>query len=40
MHGSVLRLSPPLVLTEEEARRGVEVLDAALADAASGGAGS
>ena len=37
MHGSVLRLSPPLVLTEEEARHGVAVLDEALADAAQGG---
>lgn len=40
MHGSVLRLSPPLVLTEDEARHGVEVLDEALAEAASGGGGS
>jgi 4-aminobutyrate aminotransferase len=40
MHGSVLRLSPPLVLTEEEARRGVAVLDEALGDAATRGAGT
>ena len=33
MHGSVLRLSPPLVLSEDEARRGVAVLDEALEEA-------
>jgi 4-aminobutyrate aminotransferase len=38
LHGSVLRLSPPLVLTEEEARRGVAVLDEAVAEAAGGAA--
>jgi 4-aminobutyrate aminotransferase len=37
MHGSVLRLAPPLTLTEDEARRAVHVLDDAIADAASAG---
>jgi len=37
LYGSVLRLSPPLVLTEDEARRGIEVLDEAVAEAAAGG---
>ena len=37
MHGSVLRLSPPLVLTEEEARHGVAVLDEALRRRRTGG---
>ena len=36
LYGSVLRLSPPLVLTEDEARAASRVLDEALADAAGG----
>jgi 4-aminobutyrate aminotransferase len=36
LYGSVLRLSPPLVLTEDEARRGVAVLDEAITEAAGG----
>ncbi len=39
MHGSVLRISPPLTLTEDEARHAVSVLDEAVAEAA-GGTGS
>ena len=34
LYGSVLRISPPLVLTEEQARHGVRVLDEAIAEAA------
>ena len=37
MYGSVLRISPALVLTEDEARRGVEVFGEAVAEAAEGG---
>jgi len=37
LYGSVLRLSPPLVLTEDEARHGISVLDEAVAEAAAGG---
>jgi 4-aminobutyrate aminotransferase len=37
MHGSVLRLAPPLTLTEDEARRAVGVLDEAITDAESAG---
>jgi len=37
LYGSVLRLSPPMVLTEDEARHGVSVLDEAVAEAAAGG---
>jgi 4-aminobutyrate aminotransferase len=40
MHGSVLRLAPPLTLTEDEARRAVGVLDAALAEAGGNGGGA
>jgi 4-aminobutyrate aminotransferase len=34
LYGSVLRISPPLILTEDEARHGVQVLDEAIAEAA------
>ncbi|HLK44733.1 MAG TPA: aminotransferase class III-fold pyridoxal phosphate-dependent enzyme, partial [Acidimicrobiales bacterium] len=34
LHGSVLRVSPPLTLTEDEARRCVAVVDEAVAEAA------
>jgi 4-aminobutyrate aminotransferase len=33
LRGCVLRLAPPLVLTAEQAERGLEILDAALEDA-------
>jgi 4-aminobutyrate aminotransferase len=34
--GNVLEITPPLVLTEGEASRAVEILGAAIADAAAG----
>ena len=34
LHGSVLRISPPLTLTEDEARQCVAVVEAAVAEAA------
>ena len=34
--GNVLEITPPLVLTEAEAGRAVEILGAAIADAAAG----
>jgi 4-aminobutyrate aminotransferase len=37
MHGSVLRVAPPLTLTEDEARRAVQVLDEAIEEAVAGG---
>jgi 4-aminobutyrate aminotransferase len=33
LYGNVIRLSPPLVITEEEAARAVETIEAAVADA-------
>jgi len=40
LYGSVLRISPPLVLTEDEARHGLEVLEASVDEAAQGGGAS
>jgi 4-aminobutyrate aminotransferase len=34
--GNVLEITPPLVFTEAEAGRAVEIIDAAIADAAAG----
>lgn len=34
--GNVLEITPPLVLTEDEAQRGAEIIGAAIADAAAG----
>ena len=35
-YGNVIRIAPPLVITEQEALRGVELLADAIADAAVG----
>jgi 4-aminobutyrate aminotransferase len=36
MRGNVLEFTPPLTLTEAEAREGVDIVDAALSDVARG----